>query len=206
MVDEPEGKDACSEGETGAESAKEAESAKDEKALADHIVNVANMSIRAEYDKTGFLLNQAGQLLACVTILSVAYLTPLQQVVSLGGHNNCHWLRLVGLFYLAMMLPLIVALVITLLSLRLKEAPLLSSPKAQYAYFSSVFEKGRDDGKSLNDLVIAQSHCDSLETQYDAALKKNNRMNVRLKIASGLVVASAIVAAAGIVLLYVSIL
>lgn len=94
MVDEPEGKDACSEGETGAESAKEAESAKDEKALADHIVNVANMSIRAEYDKTGFLLNQAGQLLACVTILSVAYLTPLQQVVSLGGHNNCHWLRL----------------------------------------------------------------------------------------------------------------
>ena len=189
MADEPERKDTCSEGETGAESAK------DEKALAEHIVNVANMSIRAEYDKTGFLLNQAGQLLACVTILSVAYLTPLQQVVSLGG-----------LFYLAMILPLVVALVITLLSLRLKETSLLSSPKAQYDYFSSVFEKGRDVGKSLNDLAIAKNHCDSLEVQYDAALKKNKWMNARLKFASGLVVTSAIVAAAGIVLLYVSIL
>lgn len=200
MADGSEGKDASSESDVGIDPAKE------EKALADHIVNVANMSIRAEYDKTGFLLNQAGQLLACVTILSVAYLTPLQQVVSLGGHNNFHWLRLVGLFYLAMMLPLIVALVITLLSLRLKETFLLSSPKAQYDYFSSVIEKGRDAGKRLNDLAIAKSHCDSLETQYDAALKKNKRMNVRLKIASGFVVASAIVAATGIVLLYVSIL
>lgn len=200
MADEPERKDTCSEGETGAESAK------DEKVLAEHIVNVANMSIRAEYDKTGFLLNQAGQLLACVTILSVAYLTPLQQVVSLGGLNNAHWLRLVGLFYLAMILPLVVALVITLLSLRLKETSLLSSPKAQYDYFSSVFEKGRDAGKSLNDLAIAKNHCDSLEVQYDAALKKNKWMNARLKFASGLVVTSAIVAAAGIVLLYVSIL
>lgn len=181
---------------------KETES--DNKIIARHIISVADLSFQTEINRDGSLKSFAEQLLTCITILSVAYLTTAQLIIDAGKRYGKCWQRAVSFAYLALLIPLLTALVLALASLAFRKAKLLSSPIEQFDYFSKMLDKGRADGFEVGHLDIAKSYCDALENEYEALKQKHARMTLLLKVAAVLVIFSVVIAAIGIIAFSIS--
>lgn len=176
-----------------------------DKIIADHIVSVANLSMQTEKERDNSLKGFAEQLLTCVTILSVAYLTPLQVILDAGKSLGEGWPRTVGFVYLFLLSPLLVALILALVSIDLRKEELLASPVELFSFFNDACERQSFE-EEITCLSTAKSYCDSLNNEYKALEHKHERMIRPLKVASGLVIFSVAVATLGLVSLFLSIL
>lgn len=177
-----------------------------DKAIADHIVSIANLSMQTEKERDASLKGFAEQLLTSVTILSVAYLTPLQLVLDVENGLGESWPRIVGFVYLALIVPLVLAMVLALASIDLHGEELLSSPVEQFNYFNDACEKLNLEEEKITCLGTAKSYCEALNNEYEALERKHERMIRLLKKASKLVIFSVSIAVLGIVALFISIL
>lgn len=175
--------------------------ASQEKLMAEHIRSLADMSYRTELNKDASLKHYAGNLLTCITILSAAYLMPAQVLWELfgTGPESDGWHCCVCLAYCLLLVPLLVAIVITLLGCCLKGSTVLDSPMAQFAYFSNVLNQGA--GQPLSQMEIARSYCDALEREYGAMEKKHKTMWACLQLGTVLSVISCCIAIACIAFL-----
>ena len=170
---------------------------KTEKMMADHICSLAEMAFRSELNKDKSLKYNAGQLLVCITILSVAFLTPVQSLGQLSAVDlgSLHWQRIFYVSYIAILAPLFIALVLVLLSLSLQKNVLLDSPAAQYLYFEGVFRKECENNQEISYIELSRSYCDALENEFQALASKHNRMGRLLRAGTAFVIASCALAA-----------
>lgn len=177
-----------------------------EKELCELVASVAEMSLQTERDRDASLKGVAEQLLVCITILSVAYLTPIQVLLELHKECGIHWIRIVFLVYFMLLFPLLVALVLTLLSLVLRKAQLLKSPVSQYDHFSNAWRKARDEKNPITALDVLDVYCSALDGQFEAFNRKHCSMHWVLRISMVLVIISVVFAGIGMLVLLISIL
>lgn len=178
----------------------------DDEIIAKHIVSVAGLSFQTSMNRDESLKGFAEQLFTCVTILSVAYLTPLQLIIDARAGCDGRWPRIVCFVYLVLLLPLLVALVLALASLAFHKTKLLASPMEQFGYFSNLREAGRINGQEVCHMDIAKSYCDALDNEYSALEHKHARMVRLSNVAAALVIFSVVIAAVGLIALFVSVL
>ena len=171
--------------------------------IAHHIMSVADLSYQTLMNRDGSLKGFAEQLLTCVTILSVAYLTPIQLILSVGSECGARWERTVGFVYLVLLIPLLVALILTLVSLAFHKTELLSSPIKQFSHFDEKYEKAQREGRTITHFEIAKSYCDALGIEYKAFEQKHTRMVRLLNVAAGFVIFSVTIAAFGLIALFI---
>lgn len=174
--------------------------------IAHHIMSVADLSYQTLMNRDGSLKGFAEQLLTCVTILSVAYLTPIQLILSVGSECGARWERTVGFVYLVLLIPLLVALILTLVSLAFHKTELLSSPIKQFSHFDEKYEKAQGEGRTITHFEIAKSYCDALGIEYKALEQKHTRMVRLLNVAAVFVIFSVAIAAFGLIALFILIL
>lgn len=176
--------------------------------MAEHIRSLADMSYRTELNRDDTIKQYAEYLLVCMTILAAAYLTPAQVLWELFGVGSeaSGWHCCVCFAYCLLLVPLLVAIVITLLGCGLRGSTVLASPLAQFDYFSKVMEQGVREGRSLSQMEIARSYCDALEAEYKALEKKHKIMWACLRLGTILSVVSCCIAIVCISLLVPAVL
>lgn len=175
---------------------------------AEHINALASLSLEVEREKDSSLKHYASQLLTCVTILSVAYLTPASFIYSkFGGTGDAtHGQRVTVFVLMIMLLLLIAALLLSLLALILSKTEVIDSPDVQYENFTSLHQNAKENGECPTFFNLSKNYCKALEIQYQALSKKHKRMWALLKAATIMVVLSVLIAASSIVMLFISIL
>lgn len=179
-----------------------------EEVAANHLVSLADISVEIEREKDGSLKNLAERIMECVTILSVAYLTPSQAIFSLFPSEDQFgfWQRLVLFCYLVICLPLLGALLLSLKSLMLNDGvELLQSPAVLKDWLHGELDKFDNSGEILGPLNYADSYCDAMQQLYSAFDDKHNKMNSLLHISKILVFFSVFMAIVFSIGLFVSV-
>lgn len=147
------------------------------------------------------------QLLTCVTILSVAYLSPAPAVF---GYFGCYSFGLLNMqsilawMYCVVFILLVVAFLLILISQMLRKTKTLASPAEQKDYcIQRIGEIARinkkDDNssnkqKSCTQNEILEAWANALNAHYKGMEKKYDRMAILLKIAMILIASSCILA------------
>lgn len=164
--------------------------------LAEYLYRLADMSYRIEEERGRTLADLSAQLLTCVTILSVAFLTPASFLFECyrvdDGGLSVEQIRLIWM-YAIVLVPLVVALLLVLWSRVLKPMEALSSPSKQADYVRDLLEH-KEENSTMSDLDIAQSFCLGIEDKYNGMHDKHDKMWMLLRIAMHHVGASCVAA------------
>lgn len=135
-------------------------------------------------------------LMVTITILSVAYLAPLDYISNIQGLEEVYGIstRQILFVYLILLGLLGCALVIAVSAIFLRSNIALASPSEQFDRYSTTYKEACDEGGQIRERDLLKSYCSSLNITYRAYLLKHNNMWKRLKISTGLTVLSLIMA------------
>lgn len=171
-------------------------SAECEARLAKYLYKLADKAYGIEEARGHTLDDLSAQLLTCVTILSVAFLTPaslLFECYEVAGEGlSKGQIRLIWM-YAAVLIPLVIALLLVLWSKVLKTMESLASPMTQANYVRELLED-KNKGPKMTDLDIAESYCAGIEDKYNGMHEKHDDMWMRLCRAMYLIAASCVAA------------
>lgn len=162
--------------------------------FATHLKALADLSYQTEEKRGKKLETQCGRLLTCITILSVALLTPAPTLFGFFGDGTfiptCKQITL-GWMYLIVLAQLAAALLVLLTTLILKRMPLLQSPMKQAEFIENELTRLGED-PSIGELNITKNYCQALEPTFIGLREKHSSMSCRLKIATCLLFSSCI--------------
>lgn len=183
------------------------------KLLSEYLYRLADKSYETEEGRGRTLADLSVQLLTCITILSVAFLTPASFLFECYGDGESDitpaQMRLAWM-YAVVLIPLVIGLLLVLYARVLKTMNVLSSPGAQMEYVQKLYDDRnslRDDGsgktEQLSELEIAESYCAGIEEKYQGMVNKHNKMWMLLRRSMYLIAGSCIAALVfGLVLLF----
>lgn len=172
--------------------------------VASYVSKIAELSFKFECDRGENLRIYADKLPLSISMLSVAFVTPLEYIINTCGEFGGQAGRRLGSFtYLICLGLLSIALVITLVAMFLRKGEALDSPDVQYNYFINTYKKQQSCGKHVNELNLLKAYCSSLSVPSNGLRNKHNRMWVLLKISTALSIASLGVAIFGAIFLFI---
>ena len=183
---------------------KRCEDEKYDSLLFEFLYRLADKSYETEESRGRTLDGLSNQLLTCITILSVAFLTPVPSLFEFYGKGESGitlaQLRLAWM-YAIVLIPLVIGLLLVLRARVLKTMNVLSSPKAQMEYVQKLYndrDKPRDDGSGkterLSELEIAGSYCEGIEEKYQGMVGKHDKVWMLLRCSMYLIAMSCIAA------------
>lgn len=166
------------------------------KLLAGHLYRLANLSYDTEKEREKKLDDLSVQLLTCVTILSVAFLTPASFLFECYATTNSVGLAPAQIklawMYAIVLAPLVVCIILTLCARSLRQMEVLDSPESQAAFINRLHNEDAADnsGYCIDDLTVAQNYCDAIQGTFEGMRKKHDTMWKLIKISMILVIFS----------------
>ena len=151
---------------------------------------------RREKEREKKLDDLSVQLLTCVTILSVAFLTPASFLFECYATTNSVGLAPAQIklawMYAIVLAPLVVCIILTLCARSLRQMEVLDSPESQAAFINRLHNEDTADnsGDCIDDLTVAQNYCDAIQGTFEGMRKKHDTMWKLIKISMTLVIFS----------------
>ena len=164
--------------------------------LSDHLYRLANLSYSTEKEREKKLDDLSAQLLTCITILSVAFLTPASFLFDCYAAPNNTGLSPAQIklawMYAVVLVPLTVCLILILRARSLRQMEVLDSPESLSAFVSKLHDGylANDPEYQLNELIIAQNYCSAIQGTFNGMRMKHDRMWKLIKMAMALVIVS----------------
>ena len=164
--------------------------------ISDYLRDIILSSLEFEKERGDSLKRYVDNLMVTITILSVAYLAPLDYISNIQGLEEVYGIstRQILFVYLILLGLLGCALVIAVSAIFLRSNIALASPSEQFDRYSTTYKEACDEGGQIRERDLLKSYCSSLNITYRAYLLKHNNMWKRLKISTGLTVLSLIMA------------
>lgn len=166
------------------------------KLLAAHLYRLAELSFETEKERERKLEDLSVQLLTCITILSVAFLTPASFLFECyadpskagiaPGQIRLAWM------YAIVLAPLAVCLILTLHARMLKQMEVLDSPESQSRFVEGLYSNRADKSTDpvIDDLTLASNYCAAIQGTFDGMREKHNNMWNIIKLSIRLVIFS----------------
>lgn len=164
--------------------------------LASHLYKLADLAFTTEVEREKKLEDLSTQLLTCITILSVAFLTPASFLFECYAAPNTSGLSLAQIelawMYAVVLIPLAVCLIITLRARMLKPMEVLESPKSQSDFVDQLFDAYKDNPQemTIDELTLAGNYCEAMQGTFQGMRTKLNNMWKMLRCSIGLVIFS----------------
>lgn len=164
--------------------------------LASHLYKLADLAFTTEVEREKKLEDLSTQLLTCITILSVAFLTPASFLFECYAAPNTSGLSLAQIelawMYAVVLIPLAVCLIITLRARMLKPMEVLESPKSQSDFVDQLFDVYKDNPQemTIDELTLAGNYCEAMQGTFQGMRSKLNNMWKMLRCSIGLVIFS----------------
>lgn len=173
--------------------------------LSELLYRLADQSYQTEVMREKTLEDLSVQLLTCMTILSVALITPasfLFECYSDGAESlSADQIRLAWM-YASVLIPQVIGLLLVLKARVLKTINTLASPIAQADFIKTNLNILNEDNREASSLEVAECYCEGLEDSFTGMTKKHDEMWKLLKAAMFLLGLSAGLSAVfGLVLL-----
>lgn len=154
--------------------------------LSELLYRLADQSYQTEVMREKTLEDLSVQLLTCMTILSVALITPasfLFDCYSDGtGSLSADQIRLAWM-YASVLTPQAIGLLLVLRARALTTMNTLSSPAAQADFIKTNIDKLNNAHKEASLFEVAKCYCDGLEDSFNGMAKKHDNMWKLLKAA-----------------------
>ena len=166
------------------------------KLLAEHLYRLANLSYDTEKEREKKLDDLSVQLLTCITILSVAFLTPASFLFDCYAASNCTGIApdqvKLAWMYAIVLVPLVVCIILILRARSLKQMKVLDSPESQSDFVKQLLDESTVDNPEyiLDELVIAQNYCTAMQGTFEGMREKHDKMWALIKISMILVIIS----------------
>lgn len=149
------------------------------------LYRLAEKSYQTEVMREKMLEDLSVQLLTCMTILSVALITPasfLFECYSDGtGDLSTGQIRLAWMYALVL-IPQVIGMLLVLRARVLKTINTLASPVAQADFIDSTLNDYEQQHKAASSLEMARCYCTGLEDSFKGMAKKHDEMWKLLKI------------------------
>lgn len=168
--------------------------------LASHLYKLADRAFTTEIEREKKLEDLSAQLLTCITILSVAFLTPasfLFECYTSPSSSSISQAQIkLAWMYAVVLIPLAACLVITLRARMLRPMEVLESPKSQSDFVDQLFNAYKDEPQeaAIDELTLAENYCDALQGTFQGMRAKLNNMWKMLECSIGLVIFSCVAA------------
>lgn len=181
------------------------EAKRNDELLSELLYKLADQSYQTEVMREKTLEDLSVQLLTCMTILSVALITPasfLFECYSDGtGNLSAGQIRLAWM-YASVLIPQVIGLLLVLRARVLKTIHTLDSPAAQADFIKTNLDNLNAGQEEASPIEVAKCYCDGLEDSFNGMAKKHDDMWKLLKAAMFLLGLSASLSAIfGMVLL-----
>lgn len=166
------------------------------KLLAEHLYRLANLSYDTEKEREKKLDDLSVQLLTCITILSVAFLTPASFLFDCYAASNSAGIApaqvKLAWMYAIVLAPMVICIILILRSRSLKQMEVLDSPESQSAFVKQLLDGYTEDDFEcgLDELVLAQNYCSAIQGTFEGMRKKHNAMWGLIKTSMMLVIFS----------------
>lgn len=159
--------------------------------FAGYLYRLADASYDVEERRGQTLDSLSMQLLTCITILSVAFLTPASFLFScFDGDGEALTVGQVRLawMYAVVLIPLAVALLLVLHAQSLKKMSVLASPEDMAGYVrEKLNEYTQGEKRDMSELGVAEDFCSSIQGRYKGMERKNDETWKKLRLAMRLV-------------------
>ena len=158
--------------------------------LAQYLNDLARQAFDTEVDRGRRLEDLSSQMLTCITIMSVAFITPASGLFDFFSSidDSGAWQVQLAWMYAAVLVPLGICLILVLRARTLKSMEVLASPEKQVEYVERLKRE------SVDELEIAKGFCAGLQGTYQGMFKKNERAWGLLKASMLLVALSCVFA------------
>lgn len=160
------------------------------KITANYLYRLADHTFLTEKERGKKIEDLLVQLLTCITILSVAYLTPASFLFDCYASEASMGLTseqiMLAWMYAIVLSPLAVCLFLTLYARMLKQMSVLDSPEKLSNFAKKLLEDGSTN-TTIDEFAVAQNYCDALQDTFAGMRKKHDTMWKYVKWATGLI-------------------
>lgn len=164
--------------------------------LASHLYRLADLTFTTEIEREKKLEDQSTQLLTCITILSVAFLTPASFLFECYASPDTSGISTAQIklawMYAVVLIPLAICLIVTLRARMLKPMKVLDSPVCQFNFVDQLFNTYREKSQEIpiDELTLAGNYCEAMQGTFQGMRTKLDNMWKMLKFSIGLVIFS----------------